>query len=112
MGSIWSAHSSSQIENYTSLVNSSTEENSFHKGTFSQVMRKPAVLLIFLFVLMLTLLALMGNALVCWTVYSTRRLRFGGYYFVASLAIADFLVGVFVLPMTLAYHVTSAMNGK
>ncbi|KAL4143727.1 hypothetical protein QTP88_006021 [Uroleucon formosanum] len=47
-----------------------------------------------------------GNTLIIFAVFTTRRLRTVTNYFVTSLAVADWLVGTFVMPIAVVYHVT------
>jgi hypothetical protein len=46
-----------------------------------------------------------GNTLVIAAVLTTRRLRTVTNCFVMSLAVADWLVGLFVMPPAIAYQV-------
>ena len=46
----------------------------------------------------LTVFAVTGNALVIWLVTTKRRLRTTANFFIVSLAIADFCVGLFLFP--------------
>jgi hypothetical protein len=77
-----------------------------------EVLSKPKVAVTSVFLLALILFTLVGNFLVVWTIFTTRRLRFSAFFFVASLAVADFLVGLVVLPISLTYHLTFEMEGK
>lgn len=45
-----------------------------------------------------------GNTLIIFAVFTTRRLRTVTNYFVTSLAVADWLVGTFVMPIAVVYH--------
>ncbi|KAG8185876.1 hypothetical protein JTE90_004418 [Oedothorax gibbosus] len=47
-------------------------------------------------------LAVSGNALVCWTVASRRRMRTAVNLYIANLAACDLAVGAFVAPVKLA----------
>ena len=51
------------------------------------------------------MLAVGGNTLVLMAVYKTRSLRKPSYYFVASLSLADFFVGLIVNPIYIAITV-------
>jgi hypothetical protein len=93
-------------------ASNSSRKVPFQESTLGEVLSRPDALTITLVLLVLTFLSVVGNALVCRTILVTRRLHFPGYYFVASLAVADFLVGVFVLPVSLLYHITFNMKGE
>ncbi|XP_031557172.1 probable G-protein coupled receptor No9 [Actinia tenebrosa] len=80
--------------------------------TLSEVLKNPKTALITTFLVLLILCTLVGNFLVIWNIFTTRRLRFSAFFFVASLAVADFLVGLVVLPISLAYHLTFEMTGR
>lgn len=91
--------------------NSTTNGGDFKELTLIQALRTPA-LVGALFLFSLIIFSIVGNALVCRTIFVTRRLHNPGYYFVASLAVADFLVGIFPLPLLLLFHITLEMKGK
>ncbi|XP_028519575.1 LOW QUALITY PROTEIN: tyramine receptor 1 [Exaiptasia diaphana] len=91
---------------------SSTDKSHRESATFSEVVGQAKVLVLFVCLVVLTFLTLVGNTLVCRTVYSTRRFHKPGFYFVVSLSVADFLVGLLVMPVSTAYYVTFAMTGK
>ncbi|EDO32513.1 predicted protein, partial [Nematostella vectensis] len=61
--------------------------------------------------LILMLVIIVGNTLVFRTVFVTRRLHFSAFYLVASLAIADLMVGVSLLPLSIAYTIIGEMKG-
>jgi hypothetical protein len=86
--------------------------NSTRHHTLLEVLNRPTVAVTSVVLLALILCTLVGNFLVVWTIFTTRRLRFSAFFFVASLAVADFLVGLVVLPISLAYHLTFEMEGK
>ncbi|XP_031565536.1 tyramine receptor 1-like [Actinia tenebrosa] len=99
------------VPNLTTSTTVSSILNNFKESSLGQVLTRPDILTLALFLSILIVLCGVGNALVCRTIFVTRRLHFPGYYFVASLAVADFLVGVFVLPLSLAYMMTFQMKG-
>ena len=78
----------------------------------SSSFRDPVVVLMTALLAFLMFVTLAGNFLLCRTILVTRRLWFPPYFFLASLAVADFLVGLLVLPVSLAYHVTYQIEGK
>ena len=44
--------------------------------------------------------AILGNCLVCWAVYRTKRMRTTVNYYVISLAVSDVVMGVVAMPFT------------
>ncbi|XP_071440867.1 probable G-protein coupled receptor No18 [Hetaerina americana] len=56
---------------------------------------------------MLIAVTVVGNTLIILAVLTTRRLRTVTNCFVTSLAVADLLVGIFVMPPAVAYHLIS-----
>lgn len=46
-------------------------------------------------------LSVTGNSLVIWTVYSNQHMRTVTNYYIVNLALCDFLVAIFVLPLKL-----------
>jgi 7 transmembrane receptor (rhodopsin family) len=53
---------------------------------------------------LLIIIVVLGNTLVILSVLTTRRLRTVTNLFVTSLAVADWLVGIFVMPPAVAYY--------
>jgi hypothetical protein len=51
-----------------------------------------------------------GNTLIIVAVMTTRRLRTVTNCFVMSLAVADWLVGIFVMPPAVAVHIMGKMK--
>ncbi|XP_032234331.1 melatonin receptor type 1A [Nematostella vectensis] len=50
---------------------------------------------------MITMLAFIGNTMVCWAVYNNKRLRTLPNMYVVTLAISDILMGSFCMPLSL-----------
>lgn len=96
-------------------MNSSSAGNDTAKGSTNATTTGPHdlfrdrhltdYLLIVLFCLVI-LTTVVGNTLIIFAVFTTRRLRTVTNYFVTSLAVADWLVGTFVMPIAVVYHVT------
>lgn len=53
---------------------------------------------------LLIIIVIIGNTLVILSVLTTRRLRTVTNLFVTSLAVADWLVGIFVMPPAVCYY--------
>ena len=47
----------------------------------------------------ITLLSLLGNVLVIWTVWRNKNMRTVTNYYIVNLAVSDFLVALFVMPL-------------
>lgn len=60
---------------------------------------------------MLIVITVIGNTLVILSVLTTRRLRTVTNCFVMSLAVADWLVGLFVMPPKVAVYVMGEWSG-
>ncbi|XP_068757657.1 beta-1 adrenergic receptor-like [Montipora capricornis] len=56
--------------------------------------------------IVLNLLSLMGNTLVCISVYRNTRLRTATNFYITALAISDLLSAVFVMPLTIGVLVS------
>lgn len=56
--------------------------------------------------IVLNLLSLMGNTLVCISVYRNTRLRTTTNLYITALAISDLLSAVFVMPLTIGVLVS------
>lgn len=59
---------------------------------------------------LLIIIVIIGNTLVILSVLTTRRLRTVTNLFVTSLAVADWLVGIFVMPPAVAYYLMGLYN--
>lgn len=58
---------------------------------------------------MFPLLTVFGNVLVCLSVYRERSLQTATNYFIVSLAIADIMVAVLVMPLAVYVEVTQTL---
>ena len=66
---------------------------------FTQIPLVSITFIILYFLVMVT--AIFGNAAVCITVLTNRKMQTVVNYYIVNLAICDFMVGVFVLPIKL-----------
>ena len=64
------------------------------------------------FLIVLVLMTTTGNLVVCRLFWVCRRMRIPSFYFVVSMSFSDFLMGVLVIPMGLAYHMTFQTTGN
>lgn len=74
-----------------------------HDNNFPELSLQSTCLIIFFSILIL--ITIFGNTLVILSLITTRRLRTVTNCFVMSLAIADWTVGVFVMPPAVLYHI-------
>lgn len=79
--------------------------NNIIKERFSEV--KGHLLLLFALLVLINLIVIFGNILVILAVYATAKLRNVTNIFIVSLATADLLLGVFVLPYALTFEVSN-----
>ena len=71
----------------------------------------PAILLSVLF-FVLILIDVTGNMLVCLIVYRRKQMRRPMNYLLVNLAVADILIGVFMLPRHVFHHTFEHPTGK
>lgn len=69
------------------------------------------LLLLFALLILINLIVILGNILVILAVYATAKLRSVTNIFIVSLATADLLLGVFVLPYALMFEVSKNRHG-
>lgn len=79
--------------------------NNIIRERFSEV--KGHLLLLFALLVLINLIVIFGNILVILAVYATAKLRNVTNIFIVSLATADLLLGVFVLPYALMFEVSN-----
>lgn len=77
-----------------------------------QTQWSPMVVLIAVLLGILISLTSIGNLVVCRLVWVCRRMQIPSLYFVASMSFSDFLMGLLVMPISLAYHITYQTTGK
>jgi len=77
-----------------------------------QTQWSPMVVLIAVLLGILINLTIVGNLVVSRLVWVCRRMQIPSLYFVASMSFSDFLMGLLVMPISLAYHITYQTTGK
>lgn len=88
-------------QNFTNITNMTIEcDNADYDSIEISVV-------IVLFLLIVT--TVIGNTLIISAVVTTKRLRTVTNCFVTSLAVADLLVGIFVMPPAIAVHITGEL---
>lgn len=78
--------------------------------SLEEALSDPKVAITSILLLLLMILIILGNLMVIRTVYMTPKLHCPAFYFVISLAVADFMVG-FLVPVSMVYNITSEMTG-
>ena len=86
------------------LTNSSRPAEAITLTDFATV----SVVLLLVTVIVLTL---GGNAITIVAIVYNRQLKYSPYYLLLSLCVADFMVGLTVIPVSLAYHLTYKLTG-
>ena len=72
----------------------------------------PMVIFIAVLLVILIVLTTAGNLVVFRLVWVCRRMQIPSFYFVASMSFSDFLMGVLVMPISIAYHINYQTTGK
>lgn len=88
----------------TNLCGNITNSTSCHENYDS--IEISVVIVLFL----LIVVTVIGNTLIISAVVTTKRLRTVTNCFVTSLAAADLLVGIFVMPPAIAVHITGELK--
>lgn len=92
----------------TANSNTTLLEDEFTK----QAHWSPMVVFIAVLLAILIGLTTAGNLVVFRLVWVCRRMQIPSFYFVASMSFSDFLMGVLVMPISLAYHINFQTTGK
>ena len=58
------------------------------------------------FLILLCLFTIIGNILIIWVISYDKTLHSSKYYYTASLALADLIVGLFVMPLAFLFEMT------
>lgn len=93
-----------QLNNNSNNNNNLSVDKIITKERFSEV--KGHLLLLFALLVLINLIVIFGNILVILAVYATAKLRNVTNIFIVSLATADLLLGVLVLPYALTFEVS------
>lgn len=81
------------------------DDNSHHAYENSLYDVPPAVVIVLsIFYGSISLVAVLGNALVMWVVATSRMLHSVTNYFIANLALADIIIGLFSIPFQVSWH--------
>lgn len=93
--------SSGSSDSFSSVMSSGedVDQASMPYPDFTQIPLVSIIFIIIYFLVMVT--AIFGNAAVCITVLTNRKMQTVVNYYIVNLAICDFMVGVFVLPIKL-----------
>lgn len=99
-----SGSSGSSIRNHSATIISATIEELEVQEQIDDSLLDWSELLLVCLLCVLIVITVIGNTLVILSVLTTRRLRTVTNCFVMSLAVADWLVGIFVMPPAVAVH--------
>lgn len=100
------------------LINLQRQKNESTKENFqSYQVPTGIVVLLSMFYGGISLVAVIGNALVIWIVASSRNMHSVTNYFIANLALADIIIGLFSIPFQVrtipcAFNKTFSKNNK
>lgn len=99
--------SSSNIETFA--ASSSANDSLSQEWLWPTQQQRPSghLLLLFALLVLINLIVILGNILVILAVYASAKLRNVTNLFIVSLATADLLLGIFVLPYALMFEVSS-----
>lgn len=96
-------HNESFLDKLGLLQINATTISNITKQSQSEIYEITGLVFVVLFCLLI-IITIIGNTLVILSVITTRRLRTVTNCFVMSLAVADWLVGIFVMPPAVAYY--------
>lgn len=111
---IYEVHNITELDEFSgnfSLNNITVSSNVFENVNGSFVSNLADLVFVVLFCLLI-IVTIIGNTLVILSVITTRRLRTVTNCFVMSLAVADWLVGIFVMPPAVAYYLMGMWEDK
>lgn len=97
--------------NLTINTTAKSNETPYEEKTLEQALSSPFVLIPCLLLTLLLILIMFGNLTVMRTVHLTQKLHYSAFYFVFSLALADFMVG-FLVPLSVVHIVAQHMKSK
>lgn len=96
-------HNESFLDKLGLLQINATTISNITQQSQSEIYEITGLVFVVLFCLLI-IITIIGNTLVILSVITTRRLRTVTNCFVMSLAVADWLVGIFVMPPAVAYY--------
>lgn len=94
------------LQRYNATSSNSSFEHSFTQGPPLQSVGISA--LVGLLFSIITVLTVVGNMLVILSVLIVKKLQRPSNYLLVSLAVSDLLVGVVVMPLSIAYYITNS----
>ena len=101
-----------QLHHENQRSENSSNTTFLEKEFTKQAHWSPMVIFIAVFLAILIVLTTAGNLVVFRLVWVCRRMQIPSFYFVASMSFSDFLMGVLVMPISLAYHINFQTSGK
>ncbi|XP_072010843.1 histamine H3 receptor-like [Engystomops pustulosus] len=91
---------------YLSRISNNISANNFSREVKKSDFSEQTLIFLYIFIPLITLVTVLGNALVIFAFVIDRRLRNQSNFFLLNLAICDFFIGAFCIPVSASYIMT------
>ncbi|KAH9418318.1 G-protein coupled receptor [Dermatophagoides pteronyssinus] len=98
-----SSSSSNQLKSFTTTTNNNDNYN-YIEELLKEKFNNATVIISVIILVLINIMVIFGNILVILSVFTSQKLRTVTNFFIVSLAVADFLVGIAVLPYSLTFE--------